>query len=341
MIRSELLARAVMLVGASAGALTITPAVAQTVDQTNADAATKPPAPEATVAADNEGQDSATGDIVVTARRTEESLQRVPAAVSAFNERALDRLQATDTTALQGAVPNLNIVQGRGSSNATNIYIRGVGQPDALQTFDPAVGVYVDDVYLAANPRQPARPARRRADRGAARAAGHALRQEHHRRRPQIRHPPPRPDVPRQCHRCASALTTSSNSRRGASGPVSRHARRRLRRAALDSVTACPGSGARPRVQQQEHRRRARHHRVHARRAMFASTSTADYSHDDAELNVGRPLNNLADLVRQRHWLRLTTRPTEYDWNGRTTPSLPNSTKLTPLRRARQPRRST
>src|SRR5207302_786553 len=30
-----------------------------------------------------------------------------------------------------------------------NIYIRGLGQPDALQTFDPAVGVYLDDVFLA------------------------------------------------------------------------------------------------------------------------------------------------------------------------------------------------
>ena len=107
------------------------------------------PAPEATAAPDNGGKDSATGEIVVTARRTEERLQRVPASVSAFNERALDRIQAQDTTGLQGAVPNLNIVQGRGSSNATNIYIRGIGQPDALQTFDPAVGVYVDDVYLS------------------------------------------------------------------------------------------------------------------------------------------------------------------------------------------------
>jgi iron complex outermembrane receptor protein len=88
-------------------------------------------------------------ELVVTARRTEENLQTVPGAVSAFSERALERLQATDATGLQGAVPNLNIVQGRGSSNSTNIYIRGVGQPDALQTFDPAVGVYVDDVYYS------------------------------------------------------------------------------------------------------------------------------------------------------------------------------------------------
>lgn len=87
--------------------------------------------------------------ITVTARRTSEDLQKVPSSVSAFTEKALDRLGATEVTGLQGAVPNLNIVQGRGSSNASNIYLRGVGQPDALQTFDPAVGVYVDDVYLS------------------------------------------------------------------------------------------------------------------------------------------------------------------------------------------------
>ncbi|MDB5469707.1 MAG: TonB-dependent receptor, partial [Caulobacter sp.] len=88
-------------------------------------------------------------EVVITARRVSENLQEVPAAVSAFSEQSLERIQASDTTGLQGAVPNLNIVQGRGSSNSTNIFIRGVGQPDALQTFDPAVGLYVDDVYYS------------------------------------------------------------------------------------------------------------------------------------------------------------------------------------------------
>jgi len=124
-------------------------ATAQTAAQTTAEANRQPVSGQPTTATNNQGQDMAAGEIVVTARRTEERLQRVPASISAFNARALDRLQATDTTGLQGAVPNLNIVQGRGSSNATNIYIRGIGQPDALQTFDPAVGVYIDDVYLS------------------------------------------------------------------------------------------------------------------------------------------------------------------------------------------------
>ena len=143
------IARAALLGTVAAAAFFTTSALAQTAAQTTAETARQAPVPEATTAADNSGKDAATGEIVVTARRTEERLQRVPASVSAFNERALDRIQAQDTTGLQGAVPNLNIVQGRGSSNATNIFIRGIGQPDALQTFDPAVGVYVDDVYLS------------------------------------------------------------------------------------------------------------------------------------------------------------------------------------------------
>jgi len=121
-----------ILLGGTALALTTTVALAQ-------DAAPPP-------AADEAGK---VEKVTVTARRTKENQQKVPASVSSFSEKSLDRIGATDVTGLQGAIPNANIAQGRGSSNATNIYIRGVGQPDALQTFDPAVGVYVDDVYLS------------------------------------------------------------------------------------------------------------------------------------------------------------------------------------------------
>src|SRR5690606_39052650 len=87
------------------------------------------------VAQDAAPQEGATSldEIVVTARRTEESLQRTPLAVTAFSGETLGQTGAVQITDIQGAVPNLNIVQGRGSSNATNIYIRGIGQPDALQ----------------------------------------------------------------------------------------------------------------------------------------------------------------------------------------------------------------
>jgi len=87
--------------------------------------------------------------VTVTARRRSENIEKVPVAVSAFSEEDLKDLQATNIDGLQGAVPGLNIVQGRGSSSSANVFIRGIGQPDALQTFDPGVGMYVDDVYYS------------------------------------------------------------------------------------------------------------------------------------------------------------------------------------------------
>jgi iron complex outermembrane receptor protein len=88
-------------------------------------------------------------EITVTARRVEETLQTVPIAISAFDDEELARLQADQLDGIQGAVPNLNLVQGRGSASSANVFIRGIGQPDALQTFDPAVGIYLDDVYIS------------------------------------------------------------------------------------------------------------------------------------------------------------------------------------------------
>ena len=93
--------------------------------------------------------DGALEEIVVTAQRREQNIQDVPMAISAFSEADLEALQANNLDSLQGAVPNMNLVRGRGSNSSVNAYIRGVGQPDALQTFDPAVGVYIDDVYMA------------------------------------------------------------------------------------------------------------------------------------------------------------------------------------------------
>jgi iron complex outermembrane receptor protein len=103
-----------------------------------------PIAAQTTSAVANEAE-----EIIVSARRRDERLIDVPVAVSAYSQVDLERLQAIDLAGIQGTAPNLNIVQGRGSATSANIFIRGIGQPDALQTFDPAVGVYVDGVYLS------------------------------------------------------------------------------------------------------------------------------------------------------------------------------------------------
>ncbi|GIL37969.1 TonB-dependent receptor [Roseiterribacter gracilis] len=88
-------------------------------------------------------------EIIVTARRREETLKDVPVAVSAFSAAKLDQLGATDITALQQSTPNLTMQVARGTNSTVIGFIRGVGQQDPLWGFEPGVGLYVDDVYIA------------------------------------------------------------------------------------------------------------------------------------------------------------------------------------------------
>ena len=87
--------------------------------------------------------------VVVTARRREESLQDVPIAVSAYSEERLENIGARDITALQQVTPNTTVQVARGSNSTLIAFIRGVGQQDPLPAFEPGVGLYIDDVYVA------------------------------------------------------------------------------------------------------------------------------------------------------------------------------------------------
>jgi len=126
--------------------MTVAPAFRRTLILGVAVAALLPLAPVAAQEAAGASEDA---EIIVSARRRDERLIDVPVAVTALSAQDIERLQAVDLSGLQGTSPNLNIVQGRGSAASANIFLRGIGQPDALQTFDPAVGVYIDGVYLS------------------------------------------------------------------------------------------------------------------------------------------------------------------------------------------------
>ncbi|WP_395651561.1 TonB-dependent receptor [Brevundimonas sp.] len=88
-------------------------------------------------------------DVVVTARRRDEQLKDVPVAVSALSEERLEQTGAADITALQQQTPNATVQVARGSNSTLISFIRGVGQQDPLWGFEPGVGLYVDDVYVA------------------------------------------------------------------------------------------------------------------------------------------------------------------------------------------------
>lgn len=88
-------------------------------------------------------------EVVVTAQRREQDLQKTPVSVSAYTAEDLEAAQIVNGNDVILASPG--VVGGRqiANSNAATYFIRGVGQDDANTLVDPAVGVYVDDVYIA------------------------------------------------------------------------------------------------------------------------------------------------------------------------------------------------
>ncbi len=90
-------------------------------------------------------------EVLVTARKREESLQDTPLAVTAVTGQSLEERDMTQISAIADIAPNVNFSfsgTSSGSGSAAVVYIRGVGQNDFTPVTDPGVGIYVDDVYL-------------------------------------------------------------------------------------------------------------------------------------------------------------------------------------------------
>lgn len=104
-----------------------------------------PPADEAEAA----GQAGGIQEIVVVARKTEESLQTVPVAVSAYTGETLEKQSVVNITQLQTTTPNLTISSAVAQPGSATVFIRGQGSSDGLIAIDQAVGVYINGVYSA------------------------------------------------------------------------------------------------------------------------------------------------------------------------------------------------
>jgi iron complex outermembrane receptor protein len=101
------------------------------------------------VAADAGSQAGTIEQVIVSARRREESLQDVPVAVTALTGEQLLEQNVRTLEDMTAYVPNIKVNAGRATTSTINTYIRGVGQNDPLWGFEPGVGIYMDDVYIA------------------------------------------------------------------------------------------------------------------------------------------------------------------------------------------------
>jgi iron complex outermembrane receptor protein len=89
-------------------------------------------------------------EIIVTARRREESLQDTPVSLTVVSGELIEQTKMLSVTDLEQRTPALNVrASDNGVGSALQAFIRGVGQFDFALTVDPGVGTYVDGVYLS------------------------------------------------------------------------------------------------------------------------------------------------------------------------------------------------
>ena len=85
-------------------------------------------------------------EVVVTARRREESLQDTPLAVSALGSEMLDNMGISDIEDVETLAPSLQFSQT--NYKAPAIFIRGIGQRSGNPVLDPGVGMYLNGIYV-------------------------------------------------------------------------------------------------------------------------------------------------------------------------------------------------
>ena len=96
-------------------------------------------------AADSTASEGTIGEIVVTAQKRSESLQRTPVAVSAFNSDTLEARQISGVEQLQFNVPSLVFAELVGFSQLS---LRGIGSDLTTTAGEPTVATFQDGVYV-------------------------------------------------------------------------------------------------------------------------------------------------------------------------------------------------
>jgi iron complex outermembrane recepter protein len=83
-------------------------------------------------------------EVIVTARKREEPVQDIPAAISVLSEATLERIGADDFQGFARTVPGLNLNQVNAIQN--NVNIRGVSTTSVETSAQSTVAFYIDDL---------------------------------------------------------------------------------------------------------------------------------------------------------------------------------------------------
>jgi iron complex outermembrane receptor protein len=90
-------------------------------------------------------------EVIVTARKREESAQNVPVSISAYSSQQLEALKIRDLGNLAVGIPNVSMDDIGTTPGTANFSIRGLGINSSIPSIDPTVGVFIDGVYIGQN----------------------------------------------------------------------------------------------------------------------------------------------------------------------------------------------
>lgn len=90
-------------------------------------------------------------EVVVTARKRDESAQAVPISLNAYNSDQLDALKMRDLQSLSMGMPNVALDDAGSAKGIANFSIRGLGINSTIPSIDPTVGIFKDGVYQGQN----------------------------------------------------------------------------------------------------------------------------------------------------------------------------------------------
>ncbi|MEM1404859.1 MAG: TonB-dependent receptor [Pseudomonadota bacterium] len=100
------------------------------------------------ISAQDEGGNRVLEEVVVQARRQDETLQDVPVTITSVGSDQLDNFQLDQVSEIAERVPNMTVLSGSSGSGGT-IILRGVGSSSISAAFDSAVAIDIDGVQIA------------------------------------------------------------------------------------------------------------------------------------------------------------------------------------------------
>lgn len=86
--------------------------------------------------------------ITVKAQYKAEDLQSVPIAITALSEEDIELRNMSSALDINETVPNINIAKNTGASSGMKVFLRGIGEDESRVGADPAIGIYIDGVYI-------------------------------------------------------------------------------------------------------------------------------------------------------------------------------------------------